>query len=302
MDLGSANWGNPAAALGQGVDQGASMALTLNNAIQQKRQMEWEKDYHMMEAGFKFAEAKGVSPESSAKVLNESVAPLWNKYNPNHPFPALTPQTVDGFLPIVSNGINLYTKASKGEMPYSSALAELQQQMSLYNTKTAAAKDVSDKQKAAFDEVTAPLKAGADMETKAKEEKLKASGEMTPEKALARISDLERQNADIQKIDQQNVLMMQLMGDKGGDVSKFKVDAAALAARKAAVANEMIQLNTHLPKEQQRIVVSSADLPAIQGKLAARGVKNPDEFIAANYIVRPSSVGPQQAPEVPPQQ
>lgn len=303
MDLGSSQWANPTASFGQGVTQGAGLALSLNQAVQQKKQAEWERDFHSMEVGFKFAENKNVSPESSARVLN-GLKPIWDKWNPKAPFPEITPANVEDFKPIISNGINLYKDAAtgKGGQNFTSALAELQQQMAGFNTRTAAQKDVTDKQKAAFDEVLAPLKAGADAETKAKEAKAKAAEEFTPEKALARMSDLTRQDADLQKLDQQNALMMSLMGEKGQDVSKFKVDAAALATRRASVTNEMIQLNTHLPKETQRIVIDSAQVDAIKNKLATRGVQGDkaDEFIAANYLVRPSGTGPQQGPQAPP--
>lgn len=305
MDLGSSQWANPTASLGQGITQGAGLALSLNQAMQQKKQAEWERDFHSMEVGFKFAENKNVSPESSARVLN-GLKPIWDKWNPKAPFPEITPSNVEDFKPIISNGIGLYKDAAtgKGGQNFTSALAELQQQMAGFNTRTAAQKDVTDKQKAAFDEVLAPLKAGADAEAKAKEAKAKAAEEFTPEKALARMSDLTRQDADLQKIDQQNALMISLMppNQRAEAANKFKVDAAALAVRRAGVANEMIQLNTHLPKETQRIVIDSAQVDAIKNKLATRGIQDDkaDEFIAANYLVRPSGVGPQQGPQVPP--
>lgn len=297
MELGSAQWGNPTAALGQRITQGAGLALSLNQAMQAKKQQDWENNYKGMAATAELMKATK-NPEIQAYYFNNQFAPRWKKAFGTDLPPMSAENTkpgidfIGGLQDIVKNGPSLGPVAMHQQAHFLAG----QYAKGAYDDQELA------KRKEEITAGLAPFDKGLEAFNKKQEEKDKASAEMTPEKALARISDLERQNADIQKIDQQNVLMMQLMGDKGGDVSKFKVDAAALAARKAAVANEMIQLNTHLPKEQQRIVISSADLPAIQGKLAARGIKNPDEFIAANYIVRPASVGPQQAPEVPPAQ
>ncbi len=158
----------PGQALLQGVQQGLPMGMQMAEAQRVRKQQDWENDYKVMSAGIQLANTKGISKESKAKILNSSVKPLWDKYNPKSPFPEISDKNVETIEPVVKNLYELGKQASEDKVSWDTVWGEANAQIANYHTKTAQEEDVNDKQKAALEAALAPIKSGYEASQKKK--------------------------------------------------------------------------------------------------------------------------------------
>lgn len=78
-----------AAAFGQGMQNGAGLMMNLQQAREQKKAKEWERDLSVMTTGLKAAGEKGVRPETRMKVL-QGVGNVYQKYYGMNPFEGMS--------------------------------------------------------------------------------------------------------------------------------------------------------------------------------------------------------------------
>lgn len=156
---------DPYSALGQGFSQGAGMFLSIDQAQQAKKQREWQNDITMLGTGLQMANAKGMTPESRAKIMNESVKPIWDKYNPKSPMPQLDSQTIEDYTPVIKSGNDLIqsyqdytTSGGKKGMPFEAAWAEWGKHQANYHANKKTGDDQSEREKVAISSVTDTLK------------------------------------------------------------------------------------------------------------------------------------------------
>lgn len=188
-------------AAAEGLTRGASIALSVDQVRRQRAQQQWENDYRTLAAGIQLASTKGMSKESSAKILNGTVKPIWEKMNPGSEFPTLTPQTVDNFMPVVQNLNKLATEANKTGK-WDVAFTEANNQVANYMAQTAAMEDVSAKEKAGLEAAMAPLKAGMESQQKAKEAAAKGNEPLGNAEILKQMTEVQAKIATLDRPDQ----------------------------------------------------------------------------------------------------
>jgi hypothetical protein len=227
----------PLSGLTQGFSQGVGLTLQLSQVKEARQQKQREADFNMMQKGIEIANLKGVSADTRAKVLNNAVAPVWNKYNPKSPFPTITGENVNQYDPVIKNSFNLLEQARGGKVTHQFAFDEGMKQWA--TAVNGHSEPESDQEKAARETSVAALTKGVDQS---------GGGPKPPSPADAakRVSELQASIAGIDKADKVTIDLAAQHPELAGAIGKPLTPEMKQQVF-SAYSNEIQTLNTYLP-------------------------------------------------------
>lgn len=277
-----ADFVHPLTGLAQGVQQGAQIGLQMDAARRQRKAQEWENDFRMMSAGLNLAQTKGVSPESRAKILNESVGPMWKKWT-GQAFPEVTAQNADAVSPLVKNLGDLGKQAGEGKIDWNSAFTEANSQIANFHAQTQQQADVSEKEKAALDAAMAPIKGGYDTAQAAK--KKAATDAKTPDEVLKEMFEISTKVGGVQQLDQQTANLIQMNPELAASLVGSRLSPESLGQIKGIGAARMRALNEMLPAEKRLREITQDEFAALtSGNNPTRKKYTPEEIFRSAYV------------------
>ena len=266
---------NPLASGMQGLASGVQMGLQIDQARRQKKAQEWENDFRVMSTGLQLAQTKGMSPESQAKILNDSVGPAWKKWT-GQEFPKVGAENVDSLSPVIKNINALGKQASEGKMDWGAVFTEANSQIANFHAQTQQQGDVSEKQKAALEAAMAPIKGGVE------KTKTDQKGAKAPDEILKEMFDIQTKTADINKLDSTSALMIGLAPESpiAKAMAAGRVSPEQMSTIRGLAVARMRALNEGLPAEKKLQELSPEDYR----KMTEAGV-SPDEIARRSYVV-----------------
>lgn len=276
-----ADFASPEAGLAQGLQGGVNMGLQIDQAQRARKSQDWENDYRMMSTGLTLAKTKGMSPESQAKILNQSVAPVWKKWT-GQDFPQIDPKNVNTFSPIVKNAHDLGTQASEGKISWSAAFGEIQNQVAKFHTDNQLDSEALANQQKAEEAAIAPIKGGYDTEQSAA--KKKAADAKTPDEIMKEMFDTNKSVVGMQQLDQQTANLLQISPGAAKNLVGSRLTPAQLDQIKGIASARMIALNDALPAEKKLTPITEQEHKA----MLARGVPE-QEIFQKSFIVQGKS-------------
>lgn len=271
------DFASPLGGLAEGIQGGVNMGLQIDQAQQARKAQDWENDYRMMSTGLTLAKTKGMSPESQAKILNQSVAPVWKKWT-GQDFPQIDANNVDAFAPVVNNIHDLGTQAAAGKIPWQAAFAEANNQVANFHVKNQLDTEQMSNQQKAEEAAMAPIKGGYESEKKVREKDAK-----TPDEVMKEMFDVNKSVVGMQQLDQQTANMIQMNPEAAKGLIGSRLTPAQLAQVKGVAAARMQTLNALLPADRrlQEITPQQAEILINGGK-----VTMPDGSV---HVVTPHS-------------
>jgi hypothetical protein len=274
-----AEFGNPLASFGQGLQGGMQMALQVDQARQVRKQQEWETDFRQMSAGLNLADIKGISSSDRAKVLNESVGPIWKKWT-GKDFPKISggnPEADKQVGALVKDLNVLGKQAAEGKAEWNSVFSLANSRVAEYHAGLQQEAEVAGREKAAIDAAMAPIKGGYDQANKGG-----SKGPTTPDDILDEMFKMQSSLADKGKLDQQTLLMIGLNPES--EVSKSlaqgRVSPQDMATIRGLATARMRALNEKLPPEKKLQEIT----PEEHEQMIQAGVP-PEEIARRSYVV-----------------
>lgn len=274
---------HPLTGLMQGVQQGAQLGLQMDAAKRQRKQQEWENDFRMISAGLNLAQTKGVSPESRAKILNESVGPAWKKWT-GTPFPEVTAQNAEAIGPLIKNLNDLGKQAGEGKIGWDAVYTEANNQISNFHVQTQQQADVTEKEKSALDAAMAPIKAGYETSQAAK--KKQNADAKTPDEVMKEIFDINTKLAGMQQLDQQTANLIQIAPEAAAGLVGSRLSPEQLAQVKGAAAARMMALNDLLPADKKLVPIDEQEYQAlVSGNNPMKRKYSPEEIFRTSFVL-----------------
>jgi hypothetical protein len=228
----------PAAGLATGISQGFQMSLQAGQLSQQRQQQKRENDFNMLQKGIEIANLKGVSPETRANVLNNTVAPLWNQYNPKNPFPTITGKNVDQYGGVIKNSFDLLKQARDGKVTHQFAFDEAHKQWAEAVNNHSEAE--TEQEKAARETSIAAVDKGFEESTKG------TKAQMSPQDAAKRVTELTQGIAKFDQADKVTIELAAQHPELAGAIGK-PITPELKQQFISAVSNEIKTLNPLLP-------------------------------------------------------
>ena len=122
-DFGSGLKSGGAAPFTQGIAQGASLVMSIDQMAQQRREKEWARDLTLVKTYVDYAGTKGVSQETSATSINKANQ-LIQKWYPQMKLPQVTPEAMPDYAPILKQGAALIDNLGKDPSKFEFVIGE----------------------------------------------------------------------------------------------------------------------------------------------------------------------------------
>lgn len=245
-----------AASFGQGVHQGVSLVQSMDQARQQKREREWQKDITMAKMYMEYAGTKGVTPQTSADSVNQANGILM-KWYPDMKFPQITPQQMPDFAPRLKTGNDILKSIADGKMTVEQGVGQWGQTLGEYDAENLAKGEISDREKTSRESMTNTLKQLQD----SRDKKNGGADGMTPEKAMARMTELTTKAANLGITDPLKVMVAEATGV---DPKTLKMNSDDMRGARDAGMREFNSLQRHIPEDKQVFYVITEDGKTLQ--------------------------------------
>ena len=122
-DFGSGLKSGGAAPFTQGIAQGASLMMNIDQMAQQRREKEWARDLTLVKTYVDYAGTKGVSKETSATSINKANQ-IIQKWYPQMELPQVTPEAMPNYAPILKQGAALIDNLGKDPSKFEFVIGE----------------------------------------------------------------------------------------------------------------------------------------------------------------------------------
>lgn len=286
-----ADFTHPLASFAQGAMSGAQMGLQIDQAQRARKQQEWDNDFRMMSAALNMAGLKGIAPQTQAKILNESVAPVWKKWT-GQDFPMVDPANPENNKDI--NGLvkdlgALGKQGAEGKAPWPEIFRLGHDRVAAYHAQLQNAAEVGEREKAAIDSAMAPIKAGMEGATRAQDRAGKDA--KTPEEIMKEMFDINTKVTGMQQLDQQTANLMKIAPEAASQLVGSRLTPEQLGQVKGMGAARMRELNNMLPENRRLREISPKTFKALlagkhpdTGQPLPGGPQTPEAIYRRAYV------------------
>ena len=270
---------SPFGGLSQGLRDGFSMGMQLDQARQQRRAQEWERDFRLAGHFMDYAKTKGATPETTANSVN-SANQLLQKWYPDMKFPTLTAENVPDYAPVLKAGSELIQGLEKDPSKYEFAVGEWGRHNADWVANAGKSAALSETQDGARKQVTETLKTMGDSHAA----KTNSGKAMTPEKVLGEMFDINKSVVGMQQLDQNTANLIQMNPEVAQGLVGARLSPDQIGQVQGIAAARMQALNQLLPEGQRLQEITGEEYKA----LIAAGHK-PEEISRKAFVVQGKS-------------
>ena len=247
---------NPLVGFSQGVQGGVGMALQFEQAKQQRRAFDFNKDLTFFQTSLHYAATKGIAPGTKAQLVNQANKVIKHWY-PKMEFPELTADNMSTYQSVLKQGNDMIGEGLKDQSKAHFLAGQWGQINADWAAKNAEMEQLNAMQLKAKEDVTKTLDTMGSNYFKQQELDRKGMPaepkDPTTQEALKRIFEIKTRLATIRQMNEETMNLIKLEPSAANALAGKSVSPEQMAEIQAAADNEISNLIQFVPEKMRGV-------------------------------------------------